>query len=210
MPSRPNRVCGSRLAACLAVLVPVAAASSETDVIEWDPTRRLDWSDFVGPVPAGTDTRRVAATAGSLAWSYRFTVRWSRNECTFIIDSIESRALFHPEDSWVRQGHRTDAVLQHEQLHFDILQLHKQKFDAETREFVGSDWPCAGRSERRASRHTQDEIDRLVGSVYERIWNEYRGRQETYDSETQHGTDAEKQSEWTQQLETLLPATRAR
>ncbi|MGD8341865.1 MAG: hypothetical protein PVH89_13880 [Gammaproteobacteria bacterium] len=197
---------GVHTAISLAVLTAGPSLAQEPSAIEWSPSTRLAWSNFRGTVPSDTEDRRVAATAGSLTWSYEYTVQWSRARCRFRIDGITSQALFHPDRSWVRAGHDNDSVLQHEQGHFDILQLYKERFDARTREFVGDMRDCEGRSERRATRDTRDRIDRLVGSIYEETWRDYRSRQEAYDRETQHGIDRGAQSSWTQDLNARLRA----
>ncbi len=95
-------------------------------------------------------------------------------------------------------------MLEHEQGHFDILQLYKNQLHVRTREFLGTERPCQGRTERSATRSTKSEIDRIVGSVYDEVWNEYRNHQETYDRETGHGTNAREQGDWMADLETRL------
>ena len=191
----------------LTLLVSGIGVADNTDTMEWDPSRQLTWEDFAGPVPGGTEEQRVAATAASLAWSFEYTIEWSLIACKFRIDSIDSLALFHRDSSWVRDNHRRDAVLQHEQGHFDILQLHKLKFEAATREFVGSFRSCRGRNERSATRDTKEAIDRLVGPIYDSAWGEYRAEQEAYDAQTRHGTDAAAQSEWTGRIARRLATT---
>ena len=190
------------------MLAARATLAEEETEIEWTPSARLSLNDFRGEGPAGTDDQRVAATAGSLAWSYSYSVQWSRDSCHFRINSISSRALFHSDKSWVRPGHATERVLQHEQGHFDILQLYKQRFDDRAREFTGLMHTCEGRTERRATRDTQETIDRLVGAVYDEVWRDYRSRQETYDRETRHGTDEREQGEWSAEIESSLRAAR--
>jgi hypothetical protein len=203
MPDSQRR---PRAAVCLIILAFGSSIAEEPDVIEWSPDRPLTWGDFNGPVPPGTADQRVAATAGALAWSFEYSIQWSRNSCRFRIDNITTHAHFHRDESWVRSGHKTDRVLEHEQGHFDILQLYKNQLHAKTREFLGTERPCQGRTERSATRSTTSEIDRIVGSVYDEVWNEYRGHQETYDRETGHGTNAREQSNWMAELENRLQA----
>ena len=190
----------------LGILAFGSAMAQEADVIEWSPERLLAWNDFNGPIPAGTEDQRVAATAGALAWSFEYSIQWSRHSCRFRIDNISTHAHFHRDQSWVRPGHRNDRVLRHEQGHFDILQLYKEQLHSRTREFVGEQRTCSGRTERSATRSTRNEIDRLVGEVYEEVWQEYRDHQETYDRETRHGINAREQSDWTADLDARLRA----
>ena len=180
----------------LAVVAVQIATANEGALIEWNPERLLTWDDFDGPVPERVGDNRVAAASVSLSWSYEYMLEWSRNTCRFSINKIESAALFHPETSWVRPGHRNDAVLGHEQVHFDITEWYKRRFERETAAFVGVDRSCRGGNEQAAARYIQREISRLVGSKYDEIWQQYRREQEAYDSETRHGIDTARQAEW--------------
>jgi hypothetical protein len=186
------------------------ALADNAEPIEWSAARPLSWDDFVGHVPRGIDERRVAATNASLVWSYKYIVEWSRDACAFRITSIDSAALFNPDGSWVRPGHRTDSVLRHEQGHFDIAQLHKLRFETETREFLGGQRSCSGRNERQVTRSAEREIARLVGTIYEDVWAQYRREQEVYDRETSHGINSSSQAEWTKNIASLLEAVELR
>ena len=174
--------------------------------IAWHAKRPLTWEDFQGPVPSGIDDKRVAATAASISWSYSYEIGWSSDECAFAIATLQSAASFSPEKSWVRSGHRTTAILEHEQIHFDIAQIYTEMFSSATRELVGTSRPCEGRNERRATRYVEREIARLVGSVYEDVWRQFQNRQEMYDSETRHGIDARAQARWTSEITAQLKA----
>jgi hypothetical protein len=189
---------------CLLVAAARPGIAAEPVTIEWDAARPLTWADFKGPVPAGAEEHRVASTASSLGWSYAFEIEMSEDRCTFGIVRLDSTALFHPEKSWVRPGHRTAEVLEHEQGHFDIAKLFLEKFRAATREFVGARRPCDGRSERKARRDAEREISRQVGTLYEEIWRQYELRQQTYDAETRHGIDREAQARWTETISMSL------
>ena len=190
----------------LALLSAHTLRADDTAAIEWSPDRPLSWADFVGAVPVRADAERVAATTASLSWSYQFSLAWSADTCTYRIESIDSAALFHPDSSWVRAGHRTDRVLEHEQGHFNITQLYRELFDKETRPMVGGPRMCRGNRQQRATRFAEEEIAREVGSIYEDVWQRYRDQQEIYDLETRHGMDSAAQSEWTAKLATQLQA----
>jgi len=168
--------------------------------IEWRADRPLSWDDFKGAVPRDADAVRVASTASSLAWSYAYQIEWSQHGCMYSIVKLESVARFLPDRSWVRPGHRTDAILEHEQGHFDIAQLYNQQFKAATEDLVGSARECDAQSERKAARAVESEISRIIGSLYEEVWRQYQLRQEAYDSETTHGIDREAQSRWTRTI----------
>ncbi len=196
---------------CLLVAAARPGIAADPTPIEWDAARPLTWAEFNGPVPAGAQEHRVASTASSLGWSYAYEIELSENACAFGIVRLDSTALFHPDKSWVRPGHRTAEILEHEQGHFDIAKLFLEKFQAATRELVGARQPCDGRSQRQARRDAEREISRQVGTLYEEIWQQYERRQQVYDAETRHGIDREAQASWTRRIAAALPgaATRA-
>jgi hypothetical protein len=191
------------IAPLAAALIP-AVVGAETPVIDWNAARPLQWGDFLGAVPAHAGPERIAESNTSISWTYRYEVGWQQGACTFRITSIESAAGFHPDGSWVRPEHRTAAVLEHEQGHFDITRIYQQKFAAATRELVGISRDCGSGGRTRGTRSAEREIDRLAGSVYDAVWQEYREEQDAYDTETQHGIDSNAQSRWTNRIASLL------
>jgi hypothetical protein len=209
--AHPWNIYGMRSLGAISLMILGAQAGITADpvAIEWDSEARLTWDDFEGPVPRRAEAERVASTAASIAWSYELKIEWSRDACVFGIVKLDSIALFHPESSWVRPEHRTAAILEHEQGHFDIAQLYNEKFQAETRELVGSFQACNGQSERQATRNAGREMSELVGPIYSDVWQQYRRAQETYDSETRHGIDVEAQARWTESIENSLEQRQA-
>jgi len=171
--------------------------AEDASVVEWHPENSLTWADFQGPVPRGIDDERVAATAAMISWSYQYEIATTGKNCRFSIAALDTAALFRRDESWVRPGHATDAILEHEQVHFDIARVYSEKFRNATRELVGSTHDCNGSSERKATRSAQTTIAEIVGSIYDDIWQDFRRTQEAYDRETRHGIDALEQARWT-------------
>jgi len=188
-----------RIIGPLALGAQICVAASVAE-IEWSPARPLTWDDFQGSVPRGADESRVAATLASIAWTYEYRVEWSPTSCRFGITRLRSRALFDPERSWSRSDHRTDAVLQHEQGHFDIAQVYNERFREATADLIGAYRECNATSQRRATQDAEREIGRIVGEIYDEIWQAYDDRQATYDRETRHGIDRELQDRWTRTI----------
>lgn len=182
----------------LAVLmVPAGAVSRE---IPWSPERPLTWSDFEGTVPGQADPDNVAVTAASLGWAYEYDVSYSTSSCTYRITAIRSTVVFDTEQSWVRPGHRTPAVLEHEQGHFDIAQIHKLMFDEAVADLIGTQGMCEGGNARTASADAEDRIARVVKPVHERVWRDLMSVQDSYDAQTRHGMDAAAQQRWLERI----------
>lgn len=188
------RACALLLVACL---IPGAAAARE---VIWSAARPLTWADFTGPVARAAAPDNVAVTTASLVWTYEYDVQRSGGRCAYRILDIRSEAVFDGTRSWVRPGHRTAAVLAHEQGHFDITQIHKLAFERAVRDLIGTSDPCRGRSMRRASAEAQTAIAGIVKPIYERIWREHMRLQAAYDTDTRHGIDAEAQRRWLERI----------
>jgi hypothetical protein len=142
----------------------------------------------------------VASTTASLSWSFQYEIQWSPTSCLFRITHIDSAARFHPESSWVRPGHQTTDVLQHEQGHFDIAEIYKVAFEGQTQDLVNTSRECRGRSERQANQNAERELSRLIGSIYDDVWQQFQTQQNAYDTETRHGIDADAQARWTRKI----------
>jgi hypothetical protein len=186
------------------LLLGVGCLDAAAEDIPWNANRPLAWSDFNGAVPARTPSEDVAITAASLGWEFDYSLARSTETCTYEVTSIRAVAVFHQDRSWSKPDHRTDRVLEHEQRHFDITQLHKWIFEARVREHVGSIGECRGRNARRAAESIGTAIDQHIGPIYERVWAEYTQMQAAYDAETAHGTDAAEQERWSARIEAAL------
>jgi hypothetical protein len=90
----------------------------EEVTISWSDSKKLTWADFKGQVQHNTDA--VAVTASGITFS--FSVSQSNGK---IVDfNAEAQAHFYPEKSWYLKDKGDDHILAHEQLHFDITELH--------------------------------------------------------------------------------------
>ena len=183
---------------CLLLLgLPGFAAADE---IVWSAARPLDWNDFRGRVPGGTDAENVAATAASLGWTYEYEFERSASGCRYHVTAIRATAIFHSESSWVKPGHETAAVLEHEQGHFDLTQVSRLMFEAQTRALVGMRGTCAGRNANRTSKRIAAEITARIEPIYEQIWQSHLALQERYDRDTRHGIATDTQRNWNRSI----------
>lgn len=173
-----------------------AEPTSRSGDLEWAAQTPLRWEDFQGPVDPSAAPERVAMTAASLSWGYTYGLERGGGRCVYRITSIDVRAIFNRKDSWIRPGHLTDRVLEHEQGHFDIAQLFKLKLEELARELVSVRWPCEGESVEAASGYAERGAGRIVSDLGQRIWSEHVAAQEAYDDQTRHGTVPDVQAQW--------------
>jgi hypothetical protein len=157
--------------------IPVAA-QLPAEHISWSATRRLTWADFKSkPQP----TEQIAAlTAATID---------AQIGCKDYVFEANVKAVFIPDESWVRDPARASPnLLRHEQLHFDLTELHARmmrqklsilKFDCE---------------------HLQPAFQNLSNATFS-AWKRETAR---YDQETNHSLNVPKQEIWEAQVKQRL------
>ncbi len=140
----------------------------------WKEDKKLTWDDFQSPVNRKNNPDVVAYT--HCGWEY--TVVKSTNPKSPV--KIEIQTIFNIDKSWKDVKRINDYVLNHEQKHFDIAEVFSRKLRKEVAEKI----------------KTSGDYDRNFKGIYSRIMSEYRNFQMSYDKETNHGNDKEKQAEY--------------
>jgi len=158
---------------------------STSTQISWQKDRKLSWNDFRGPVPSDAGDQTAAATFCGIG--FETNVITPRNPDP----KIRVYNTFYTADSWVRPEEKNDAILMHEQGHFDLCELYTRKLRAEM-------------SNIKVDVHT---LKPVLRSIYDRIQSEYRRRQESYETETAHGVNYDEQNRWEKILEKELNET---
>lgn len=145
--------------------------------IEWAENCALQWSDFAGQ----PDYRnwRVAALTSSII-QYRYV-------CEGDSLSFEAKAIFVRNESWVKNEGRTDEVLDHERLHFDITEHHRRQLE---QRIAQRRWGCQETA----------ALERAVN----RELKAWRDRQREYDHDTWFSIRQSKQREWGERLRQWL------
>ncbi|MCB2409019.1 DUF922 domain-containing protein [Hymenobacter lucidus] len=171
----------------LLLLLPTSSTLPETraadtkppgEKIPWSATRRLTWADFKSkPQPIEQMAALTAATIDA------------QIGCKDYVFEADVKAVFIPSESWVRDPAKASpALLRHEQLHFDLTELHARmmrqklsilKFDCE---------------------HLQPAFQNLSNATFS-AWKRETAR---YDQETNHSLNAAKQLYWETQVQQRL------
>lgn len=142
------------------------------DYIKWDASRPLTWKDFSG---------KIDAKSSFDAWTYSgmsYTYSWYYQGENVKVD-CEIYSYFEPGQSWVKKGKMSDELLAHEQIHFDIAELHARYFEEKIELFS-------------FTKNAGAEVD----SIYEVTFNEMLAMQIKYDEESEHYRNAEGQIKW--------------
>jgi len=178
------------VAACLSS----AARADDTNC----PYHKLTWDDFKGdPPPAGSDESAhvfVGAKYGA------FKMKTKQNaDGSFSATSadVPTYSFIDKTQSGVQAGAKTDALLQHEQYHFDIAEYWAKELAKALNGITGTGATAAA---------AQADCQAKVDAKYQEMDKKCRELQEQYDSETEHGSNAEKQAEWCKKLGEMLLA----
>ncbi|MFK5890822.1 MAG: DUF922 domain-containing protein [Flavobacteriaceae bacterium] len=155
-------------------------------VIPWSKEKKLLWSDF-----KGTPNDEVFAYAQT---AYKIEIIPSDvliDEDNNIQDykNLSIQTNFYTKSSWVTD--KSDYLLAHEQLHFDIAELYARKirmaFENLKKKKIAN-------------------FDAYV-NVYKKLWSECRKMQKDYDEKTNHGLKVKENKEWIKKVNLQLKAT---
>jgi hypothetical protein len=150
-------------------------ASHDDNYVAWNGTRKLTWSDFRGAV--NYDSHADAATAIHIsAKPFYYKKRLF----------YDVKAYFLPDQSWCRS--RSENLLRHEQLHFDIAELYARK------------------ARKKISEYRQMGIRDIAeyNKAVEQILQASNVTDLRYDSNTMHGALSERQDRWEKEVHTEL------
>ena len=167
-------------------LTLINGASNDEVTIEWNENRKLSWADFKGPVEANSDA--VAVTASGITFS--FSVRESGDRFTNF--KAQASAHFYPEKSWYNKKKATDHILAHEQLHFDITELHVRRLRYEISKLKIS-----------------QNIKRELRQLHEDANADLAKMQRSYDAQSEHSINKKQQAIWAEFVRTELHKYRA-
>lgn len=148
------------------------APSVFPDPIHWNRSRKLTWNDFRGTPDRYSDMQ--AMTHSGIDFGY---------DCGRGKFEVEIRASFDPTQSW-RKRNAGERILAHEQLHFDITELHARKM---RKTFADIANPCS---------LGHGRIMKIVNTHFAN-WQQM---QQDYDNQTRHSLIKEKQAEWEEKI----------
>ena len=134
----------------------------------------LTWQDFAGK-PDPSNPFHANTSSGII---YSWSMKQSGKDIEFI---YEVHTYFLPEESWVKPGKNSSHLLEHEQLHFDITELHGRKLRKAMEEF---------------DLLNTREIKPALQAIYKNVESSRTNMQKSFDAETGHSNDAAAQLKW--------------
>lgn len=151
-------------------------AQQKKEKIAWDHNRLLSWSDFKAkPEILSSFT---ANTNSGIGYGWDYSTESGSPEFSYTVS-----CNFYPNLSWVKKPADPQYLLAHEQLHFDISELHARKLNKALSEYE------PGRSVR---------LD--LKQLYNRIESERVAMQKRFDKETQHSEKHEAEMAWRKKI----------
>ncbi|GAA3626193.1 DUF922 domain-containing protein [Flavivirga jejuensis] len=141
--------------------------------MSWNESYKLSWKDFKD-VP-DKDVSAVAITASGI--TFGFSV--SKEDDRVVGYTSQVHAHFYPEKSWYKKEQADAHVLGHEQLHFDITELHARKFRQRIEQI-------------KVSNNVRSQLKKLHNAINK----ELSQMQNRYDSETNYSRNVDGQATW--------------
>ena len=147
---------------------------SEGDPIKmaWSESQKLTWEDFQGK--PNMNSGYVASTNSGLSFSYSYSKRGDIIDYTYKVHSY-----FYPETSWYIPSQVDQNILNHEQTHFDISELHARILRRKIENTVFTD-------------NIKHEIEKL----YRETEKERVAMQHHFDKESDHSKNREGELKW--------------
>ncbi|MGM0932436.1 MAG: DUF922 domain-containing protein [Bacteroidota bacterium] len=169
----------------LFILAVDSSFSQQQEKIEWMEGQKLTWADFKGTPKQGVAYEANTNSGISFSWNYS-------TESGQPVLKYEVVTNFFPQLSWVKEQEEDEYLLGHEQLHFDISELHARKLRKAIDEYE------PGKNIRR-------DLNRL----YESIEKDRVAMQNLFDAETIHSTNKEAEAVWRKLVKKELAKLRA-
>ena len=149
---------------------------SDSEKILWSENKKLTWEDFRGKsIPSASF---VASTNTGINFQYSYSLK---NDEVTVEYSVAS--FFYPDKSWFQPGKVNQHILNHEQAHFDISELHARMLRKNL-----------------ASKKFTKKVKSEIEGIYKQIEQKRRAMQVNFDTETDHSRNEEKEIIWEKQI----------
>ncbi len=165
----------------LAGLIILSAFSfcEDDEVITWSKERKLTWNDY-----KGKPKRRFAAA--STVYSLGRKVFEAQGKVQARVE-----AYFYCKDSWKKEDWISQSVLDHEQKHFDIVELYARRIRKQMSQITFT-----------SIKNAEEKLDSLY-QIENAAMDKY---QDKYDNETDGSMDGDAQRKWQKQIDDEITA----
>jgi hypothetical protein len=165
------------------------------------PDRRYDKgplgeADFKGQPPAEGELSGKpyqAFLVMDILWSSQYRTTGRGRSVSAFLTQFEAIAVSNPSKSWNHWGKRNPDLLDHEQGHFDITQIHAQRLEIKIRKLLATKNPPGGKGESEVA--AVEALNGLLEKEYAASKKASDEENVEYDKLTMHGIGLEKQRE---------------
>lgn len=164
------------LLALLLLMATVATATAQKR-IEWQSENQLAWSNFKAR-PNKLSSYHALTNSG-----ISFSTTYENGAMSIIVTSY-----FDPSGSWVKPDKKTDELLKHEHVHFDITELYARKL----------------RKAMAEHKWTEANLERDIKRLFDKYLKLQDEAQNRYDEETDHSNNEEAQARWNERISNEL------
>lgn len=164
----------------IVVFFLVLPAIAQEEMITWSAQKKLNWQDFKG----APDLNNGAAAITASGISYEFSASIEGNKV--FVDYVVN-CFFYPQQSWYKKELSGPSVLRHEQLHFDITELHARIMRAKL-----------------CKMNFTENVRKQIKKVYKDVIDELQRMQKQYDEESDFSRNPEGQLKWEAKIASAL------
>ncbi|UZO79335.1 DUF922 domain-containing protein [Aquimarina sp. ERC-38] len=162
------------------LLILIFSGHGYVERFSYKEKRQLDWSDFRGK-PDKTSKFDASVNTG-------ITYQWSISKDLGMIElKYEVDSFCYPALSWVKKGQTSNYLLAHEQIHFDISELHARIMRKKLQEYEPG-----------------SNVRKDLNQLYKRVERMRVNMQELYDIETAHSNNKSNQEIWAKKIKKLM------
>jgi hypothetical protein len=155
------------------ITVHIADQAKDKNLILFDRSRKLTIKDFKGR--PDRDSHGVGATYSGISMEMQGI---SKNGIVTV--NVTLTVYFDQTKSWMKPEGKTERVLAHEQIHFDLTAVKA----------------CDLAKAIEQGKFTAGNVQQKIRDLQEYHTKELGKLQQAYDKESKHGTIVEKQAEW--------------
>jgi len=173
----------------------------------WEKTNHLlKWDDFRG-IP---DLWLIANGYGGgikadLKHETLYELKIVQGTCHYSFTKVEGFAYMSKIESWANPIMKSFHTLQHEQIHFDIAEVHAEIFNKRVEnELLNREFLCPVGSDSWFQNKIRMESNAQATAILNQIREQMWFMQEVYDVQTNHGKDYAQQKAWDNTIRELL------
>lgn len=160
----------------LSIILSCLSFLPKKESIIWEGEKQLKWSDFKARAPRASSYEALSAVGISAGLSF--------NEQEL---NINVESFFTPKLSWTKDK-KSLYLLNHEQKHFDISEIHARKL---RKEFSETKWNIKSAS-------------KTFNKLLKKYSAEENAMQEKYDKESKHSINKDIQEVWNKKIKEEL------